>query len=61
MLPGLILKKGYKQVFVWWNYLYTNFQILGEMNMDRLNEEFINYQLLSSQDLPSSLCADSSP
>ena len=34
--------------------------ILGEMNMDRLNEEFINYQLLSSQDLSSSLCADSS-
>ena len=29
--------------------------ILGEVNMDRLNEEFINYQLLSPQDLPS-LC-----
>ena len=51
MPPSLTSKRDRKSAFTqYFVHQYPN--IFPEMDMDRLNEQFINYQLLSADDIP---------
>ena len=56
MLLGWTLKGDSKKVLTLLNTFVRRFSaFLDNINIDKLNEEFIDYQLLSSNDIPSSI------